>query len=149
MGKIFEPVEFVEPHSPEEIKFTKKNYLFLVLMLSLMLLWGAGQIYLLKNNTMPEQKSVVETINMRKGYILTKQVRYETYKKIDPTDTGDIYYQIVRSNKEDLKPGDLVKFNPRFIEKVEIENEQYVILDAELIQFSIKEKDVKASLLKQ
>jgi intein/homing endonuclease len=148
MAKIFE--EFQEPVKPTEDYFmSKRDYFFLITLVGVILIWGLGRIYLETKDVMPQQKSVVETIKMKKGYILVQEVKYETYKKIDPSDTGDIYFEVVKSIEEDYQEGDLVKFNPRFREKVEIETGTYCILDASQIQFYIKKEDVKTGLLKR
>lgn len=149
MAKLFE-------QKKEEVVPAKKNKpslsdLFFISIISVSLIILIAIIVVgkkekeYKNN---KHMDLVELIEMDNGNILTKKVKYETYKKKDPQDTSEIFFEVIRGNDKFTK-GMLVKFPHRFVNETQIESETYCLIDPEQIQFHIKAAYVKESLLKR
>lgn len=99
-----------------------------------------------KNNSM--SVPLIEVIKVKKGNILTQEVKYTTFKKTDPKDTSDIYFEVIIGDEEYPK-GCLIKFAHRFYQPQQIEGTIYCVIDTEQIQFNIPKEHVKESLLKR
>jgi hypothetical protein len=101
------------------------------------------------NKNESKMEDLVQYVEMDNNNILTKKVIYETFKKIDPSDTSDVFFMVVNDNDEKYSKGTLIKFNHRFIQEQQIEGNIYCIIEKSQIQFYIKPENVKESLLKR
>lgn len=152
MAKIFVPTEpTLEPeYLPEGKEVSQTMIKFLVgfsvviMILFIIIIVGEKKGIDKDKEIMGLEKQVI----MQNGNILTKQVKYETSKKIDPKDTSDIFFEVINGN-DNFQEGDLVKFNHRFIELQQLEGQEYCVIDPSQIQFKINKEDVKADLLKR
>lgn len=101
----------------------------------------------IKNNLNME---VFESVEMVNNHLMGKLVFYNSGLKTDPKDTSDLFYEVVKGDpSERYEEGDLLKFNSRFIEETCIDGQIYMVLNPDVIQFVIRKKDVKESLLKR
>lgn len=153
MAKMFEQIEeeTQEKISPsKESRFSLVDYFFVfiisVSLIILVVIIVVGE----KEKKYKDKKimDLVELLEMKNGNILTRKVKYETYKKKDPQDTSDIFFEVVNGNDEYAK-GNLIKFPHRFVNETQIEGETYCVIDPEQIQFQIDSANVEESLLKR
>lgn len=155
MAKIFvkESVVVEPEHLPKRNNREVSSFLLyflysvgfvIIIMFFIIIMWGEKKGIDKDKGIMGLEKLVI----MENGNILTRQVKYETSKKVDPKDTSDVFFEVVNGNDK-YHEGDLVKFNHRFREIQQIEGNDYVVLDASQIQFKIKQEDVKGDLLKR
>lgn len=149
MAKLFE-------QKKEEVVLAKKSKrslsdLFFITIISVSLIILVAIIVVGEKEKRYKNKKIMnlaELVEMKNGNILTRKVKYETYKKKDPEDTSDIFFEVVNGNNEFAK-GNLVKFPHRFVNETQIEGETYCVIDPEQIQFQIDLANVKESLLKR
>ena len=149
MAKLF------EQNNEEVVPAKKKRFslsdLFFISIISVSFIILIAIIKKKKKEKIYKDKKIMElvkVIEMKNGNILTRKVKYETYKKKDPEDTSDIFFEVVNGNDQYAK-GNLVKFPHRFVNETQIEGETYCVIDPEQIQFQIKVANVKESLLKR
>jgi len=93
--------------------------------------------------------SILKIVKPDNGNIIARKVIYETYKKTDPKDTGQEFYEIVTENDAEFPEGTLVKYNQRLIQETELEGEMFVVLLKSQIHYHIEKSDVKENLLKR
>ena len=149
MAKLFE-------QKKEEVVPAKKSKqslsdLFFITIISVSLIILVAIIVVGEKEKKYKDKKIMnlaELVEMKNKNILTRKVKYETFKKRDPEDTSDIFFEVVIGNDEYAK-GNLVKFPHRFVNETHLEEETYCVIDPEQIQFQIKVADVKESLLKR
>lgn len=155
MAKLFEQVEERETAPARFKRFSlgfvlKAIYivgvtgLLVYLTISIFMMEGKKEKDKNKNNM-----RLIELVKMDNGTILTRQVKYVTFKKIDPEDTSDIFYEVMNSGESKYTVGTLIKFNHRFIQPQQIEGANYCIIETNQVQFHIEKEDVKADLLKR
>ena len=149
MAKLF------EQNNEEVVPAKKKRFslsdLFFISIISVSFIILIAIIIVGEKEKIYKDKKIMElvkVIEMKNGNILTRKVKYETYKKKDPEDTSDIFFEVVNGNDQYAK-GNLVKFPHRFVNETQIEGETYCVIDPEQIQFQIKVANVKESLLKR
>lgn len=149
MAKLF------EQNNEEVVPAKKKRFslsdLFFISIISVSFIILIAIIVVGEKEKIYKDKKIMElvkVIEMKNGNILTRKVKYETYKKKDPEDTSDIFFEVVNGNDQYAK-GNLVKFPHRFVNETQIEGETYCVIDPEQIQFQIKVANVKESLLKR
>lgn len=150
MAKLFEPNE-EEEIIPAKTKRFSLSDLFFITVISVSFIILIAIIVVGEKEKRYKDKKImklVELLEMKNGNILTQKVKYETYKKKDPEDTSDIFFEVVNGNDQYAK-GNLVKFPHRFVNETQIEGETYCVIDPEQIQFQIKAANVKESLLKR
>ena len=149
MAKLFEQNN--EEVVPEKKKRFSLSDLFFISIISVSFIILIAIIVVGEKEKIYKDKKIMElvkVIEMKNGNILTRKVKYETYKKKDPEDTSDIFFEVVNGNDQYAK-GNLVKFPHRFVNETQIEGETYCVIDPEQIQFQIKVANVKESLLKR
>jgi hypothetical protein len=155
MAKLFEQVEEREvapaKHKWLSLGFILKcvyivNIIGALAYLTINVFWIEGKKERDKNKNNME---LVQIVKMDNGKILTRQVKYVTFKKVDPEDTSDIFYEVLNAGDSKFTVGTLVKFPHRFVNLQQIEGEKYCIIDPAEIQFHIEKEDVKEDLLKR
>jgi hypothetical protein len=93
---------------------------------------------------------VLDVIKAKNKNMLCRKVNYNSFVKTDPKDTSDVYFEVtIPDPKGEYSQGDLVKFNYRFIEEVQVDGIVYCVLNPDNVQFVIEKKDVKNSLLRR
>lgn len=100
----------------------------------------------IKNKNM---ESLIELLNMDNGSVLTQKVKYTTFEKTDPEDTSDVFFEVVIPGESDYEKGDLLKYNHRFFKEQGIEGKKYCIIEKSQVDFHLKKRHVKESLLKR
>ena len=148
MAKLF------EQNNEEVVPAKKKRFslsdLFFISIISVSFIILIAIIVVGEKEKIYKDKKIMElvkVIEMKNGNILTRKVKYETYKKKDPEDTSDIFFEV--NGNDQYAKGNLVKFPHRFVNETQIEGETYCVIDPEQIQFQIKVANVKESLLKR
>lgn len=93
---------------------------------------------------------ILDVIKSKNKNMLCRKVSYGSFVKRDPKDTSDVYFEVVVPDpQKDYSQGDLVRFNSRFVEEVQVDGITYCVLNPDIVQFSIDKKDVQSSLLKR
>ena len=146
MAKIFDP-NYVLPEDKKEPSAGFAVTIMVVIVFTIIMILMAIE----KKREIDKEKKImnlVELLVMDNGNVLTQKVKYATSKKIDPKDTSDLFFEVVNGNDK-LEKGDLIKFNHRFIQEVQIENKTYCIIEANNIQLHIKAENVKKDILER
>jgi len=153
MAKLFQQQVEERGESPVEHKKLVPGF-FLKAMMGLMVIvvFTIISVFVIEEKKERDKNKnnmeLARIIEMDNGTILTRQVKYVTFKKTDPEDTSDIFYEVVNGDKK-YTEGMLVKFNHRFIQPQQIEGETYCVIETSQIQFHLKKEHVKADLLKR
>lgn len=105
----------------------------------------------LSNNKKGEiNMEILGSIEMVNKHALCREVKYGELNRHDPKDTSNIYCEVVKGDDgERFVAGDLVKFNYRFLEKVQIDGEMYLVLNPDIVQYVIRKRNVQEGLLKR
>lgn len=146
MAKLF-ITETVE--KPADITSKFRNIVFAFFLGGLLSLIVFVFINREKERENKNMENLVELLNMDNGSVLTQKVKYETFQKTDPEDTSDIFFEVVNPGESKYEIGDLLKYNHRFFKEQGIEGKKYCIIERSQVDFHLKKKDVKESLLKR
>lgn len=149
MARLFEPIETIPEPPKKEFRIKPFWTLLLawVVVCSIIFMFmERGKKREIENKNMG---NLVELLNMDNGSVLTQKVKYETFQKTDPEDTSDIFFEVVNPGESSYEIGDLLKYNHRFFKEQGIEGKKYCIIEKSQVDFHLKKKDVKESLLKR
>lgn len=149
MARLFEQVEPV-PEPPKK-KFKIKPFLLLLLawIVSCSIIFMFMERKKEREIENKNMGNLVELLNMDNGSVLTQKVKYETFQKTDPEDTSEIFFEVVNPGESGYEVGDLLKYNHRFFKEQGIEGKKYCVIEKSQVDFHLKKKDVKESLLKR
>lgn len=147
MARLFVQDDTI-PEIPKKKRrgFKKIAWVWLVVCLIIIVFIAIGKKRGIdKENNM----ELVELLEMDNANILTQKVKYETFKKVDPDDTSDIFFEVVNPGDSKYEKGDLIKFGHRFFKEQQVEGKKFCVIETSSIEFHLKKKHVKESLLKR
>lgn len=151
MARLFEQIYDESIPSEKNINFKKRMRLLFVpaIISSIIFAFIVIGEKRERDNKNKNMADLVELLNMDNGSVLTQKVKYETFKKTDPEDTSDVFFEVVNPGDSNYSKGDLLKYNHRFFKEQGIEGKKYCIIEKSQVDFHLKQKDVKESLLKR
>lgn len=149
MAKLFDRTYTVNEAEKIQTKFKDILFVFflgVVVSLIIFVFINREKEREIKNKNM---ESLIELLNMDNGSVLTQKVKYTTFEKTDPEDTSDVFFEVVNPGESDYEKGDLLKYNHRFFKEQGIEGKKYCIIEKSQVDFHLKKRHVKESLLKR